>query len=364
MKQKSDIEIESKFKTLSNEAKILALIASLFDNDVKLSDLKCIFLKYQESINVNIQTQNLNHYLQELENSILCLNNIDDNNEKMSETFKNSPRIICKFKNENYKNIIRNLFINNINNYVALDKFILSCDIINPIITILNLFNNTVKENVVNITKIRFENLITEKILYDYEKLSYSTIYEKERINLENIGDNYNVLLLNKIINIYEFIQNKNLQNFILSKIKTILEALYNSNTNFSYSDIFELPILVSNINKSFVSLKESIDVYEIIVKLYNQIYIVDEYLALDLFEDFASKEYAIFKDRYFDTIRRFLKQNIINNAIFFEEQDMNEELKYLCDVSCDLLLKKYHLERDEVFFEELMEIAEYLYED
>lgn len=372
MKQKSKIEekgeydeIKENYLKLSKGAKTLATLLSLFNNETKLEDLKKVFVEYINKTNNELtKSENFINYFNELHDYFIYSKNIDSNNENLLQIFQNCPRIICDFKKANYRKHINEFFINIEDNDFNSNNFIISCNILNPIINLIKLYKNTENNNIININKIKLENLISDKIINNYETLYYSAKYEKYKINIHSIGDNYNVLLLNKVIDLYEILPNSKLQNFILKQINIILEALYNPNTNFSYSDIFEIPILISKIDIISTSLKEKLNMYEIIVKLYNQIYLVEEYMALDLFENISPKKYALFKEKYFDTIRRFLKQNIINNAVFFEEQDMNEELKYLCDVSCDELLNKFHLEKDDYFFEELMEIADYLYED
>lgn len=364
-KQEVNDDFDNQFTKLSEGSKLIATILALFDGDTKLSNLQSIFYSYiQKNSNDSIKAEKFKEYINELEDYFIFVDNVDKDNEVFLEIFKNTPRIICNFKASAYREKIYMILIKTKNTSFALDKFIYSCNILNPLITIIKLFTPPKNADIININKIKLEKIITEKIITDYENMYYSSEYEKYKINLEKIGDNYKVLLLNKVIDIYTLIPNNKLQEFILRQINIILEALYNPNTNFSYNDIFEIPILISKIDIISNSLKESLDIYEIIVKLYNQIYLVDEYMALDSFESIAPKEYTLFKEKYFETIRRYLKQNIINNAIFFEEQDMNEELKYLCDISCDELLNKFHLEKDDYFYEELMEIADYIYED
>lgn len=336
------------FAKQNEGAQLIAVLMLLWGEYIELDDIKKLFFACLDSnIRINARKKEFSNYISQLENTIITT---------YEDEFACETKIFVKFKNSSIESYIFKYFNENLEEYAS--------DIINNTTCLNNLLYlsgywqfvgscelNVLKKEKVNynITKELIE-LIDEKILKDFDKLSYKEDLDCGVIYKEESNQCADKLIC--LIRYYDEYKNENLRKFIIEKVKWVISEL--KAIKVSYDDTFSIPALIYNSIK--YNIYSEFDATEIISSFWESIRFSRQFLYFYEFKDIFPIQYNNFindKD-----IKNIVKNMILKDAKRFAEFGWHNCLKELTWITIPDLFSFYRIICDESYVDEFYKVT------
>ena len=218
------------FSKQSEGAQLLAFLILLFNNPVKLDDIKELFYKcLDDNYRINARKKDFSNYVSQLENTIITTYTDEYSNDN----------IYFRFKNSSMELYVHSRFYEVIDEYG--EYIVKSTKCLNNLTRLAN-YNNSMSyeydidyniiEEKFNINE-KLQNKIIDKIINEFDKLYYIDEEEIPEAYTENRSQ---IPQLMEIMNLYNRIKKKKLKSFIYKKTEEIMRDFY-ENPIFNYTD-------------------------------------------------------------------------------------------------------------------------------
>ncbi len=335
------------FEKQHEGAQLITILMLVIESNyiIKLEHLKNIYESYIDYVpNINLKKSDFLKYISQLENTLITTYTEDDKNE-----------VLVKFKNSSIENFIYKFFIENTGEYV---KNIINCTpYINSLMFLAgswsiletyqteSLLKEGIYYDISNNTNLI--NAICIRLINDLDKLIY---FENDTFaGYSESKDNY-VYKINLCMLILKDYPSKMLNIFLQEKISDILYDLEN-NKYFIYEDLFDIPSLVYKSIK--LNINNTINILKIMRDSFKAIRFSRQFLILKDFKSFFPKEYKIFYNEIKTNLKSHILNMILDDANFFLDDYMYDELEELTDFTIPSLCDSFSLKITKKFAEE-----------
>lgn len=300
-------------------AKIITFLLLLFSGKMKLETLEIMFCDYidEEGKTINAKKNSFKEYIKQLENTI-------------TEEYRDEENtVIIIFKNSTIEETIQEQFIDNL--YAYSKNIIKITKYLNPLLCLCDIWDDKNYDIYRKEMKLSIElkEQIVEKIVEKYEKLKWHEVEILHEDSVDNLPRK-NIENLIKIIKMSSKLNSQKLNHFIINKVDDILQTLKNS--NLAYYEKGYFPELLKELIKNKIEVE--IEPKEMIESFYKKINFASEYITLNEIGKIYPREYKKFMEKYENTIKEGLKEQVEKDNKYFEEHECYMEQQYLQDVT------------------------------
>lgn len=340
-------------------AQLTALILFLSSQPMRLIDLKTSYYSCIEAsaqINTPIIELEFDSIVEQLEKTMI--KTIYDQEEST---------ILVKFQNASIKDFLYIHLVDNIQYYGKV--LVQGSPFINQLLYMFKAMSSKrriyddFEDGYFSKEKIRLpvslENMLTDKIISDFDTLKYSyserDVYE-HKPNVHDKTEDCTIRKLQDILFNFEITEKARLLTFVRKKIQDLCLKLHKEDYPFSYDDMIEFPYLIN----AAKSLKIEFDGNTLINDYHERSRFSEHLLALYEFEEIFPKEFSTFKKINHKTIRSNIRYLLLDDIDFFQYDMEYDRIGYLIDYIYPTILESFKLRDSKAFRKKLDVAAEY----
>ncbi|PQP81063.1 AAA family ATPase [Paenibacillus sp. PCH8] len=334
---------------------LTALILFLSSQPIRLTDLEFSYYSCLESSrksNLTIQEFDFHSVIAQLEKTMITTYYEEE-----------TSTILVKFQNPSIKDFLHDYLTKNIHYYgktlIEGSPFINQIFFMFKVTNVVRGINDLTEEDYFDKNRIRLpenlEKILINRIITDFDTLKYS--YAKSNVieNQISVLVKPNDCIVSKLTDIIFSIsinENPIMDEFIINKIQYLCSKLHEEKYPLSYDDMVSFPYLI----KLAKPLKIKLDGNDLINDYYERSRFAEHLLVLNEFEDIYQEEYNNFKKKNHKTIKRNIKELLLDDIDFFVSNLEYDRIDFLIDYIYPKILVTYKLRYSKAFLKELKE--------
>ncbi|HEX3047546.1 MAG TPA: restriction endonuclease [Bacillota bacterium] len=351
---------EEIFNKQTYGAQIMALILLLSSQPMRIEELKesfCSCIDSGRNANIQVRKRDFENIIAQLEKTMITTYKEDGDRT-----------ILVRFQNPSIKDFLYHHLSENIPEYGRI--LIEGCKFFNQLLFMLKATKekNSIEE-VWDEAPLSYKkkiilsediiNILTNRIITEFDKLKYSYVEEQTIVNRPSIYASTNDCTVYKLLDIVRsFDINDNIQmgEFVKCKLVYLCSKFEGQERPLSFLDMLNFPFLI----RLTIPFGIDIDVPALINDYYRHAEFAEELLAIDDFEEAFPSAYTDFMKAHYKEIKKGIRGLLLDDVSYFLWEGDYARIAHLIEEFYPIVLEKYKLQDSKSYRKCLMETGDF----